>query len=132
MSARPLIILIKIGLREIKGGGKVTFWKRRSNDDRSDGIRDAIDIVGPGTSLAIFALVRLAIFLKSIQVTSSSTPTTILNSEEDHFPLSGDLEAFVDGISTSLVVSSDSCIRAFDLGNSSVTCVPPTAEMGVT
>ena len=103
-----------------------TFWYCRS-----DRIRDAIDIVSPGTSLAISALARLAILLISIQVTSSCTPTTILDSEEDHFPLSSNLEAFVDGISSSLVVASDSWVRAFDLGNSSVSCVPPTAEMDV-
>ena len=53
---------------------------------RSDGIRDAIDIVSPGTSLAIFALARLAILLITIQVTSSGTPATILDCKEDLFP----------------------------------------------
>ena len=109
--------------------GHHTFRECRS--DRSDRIPDAIDIVSPGTSLAISALARLAIFLITIQITSSCTPTTILDSEEDHFPLSSNLEAFVDGISSSLVVTSDSWVRAFDLGNSSVSCVPPTAEMDV-
>ena len=98
---------------------------------RSDRIRDAIDIVSPGTSLAISALARLSIFLITIQVSSCSTPTTVLDSEEDQFPLSRNLEAFVDGISSSLVVSSDFRVRAFDLGYSSVSCVPPTAEMDV-
>ena len=109
--------------------GQLTFRKCRS--DWSDRIPNAIDIVSPGTSLAISALARLAIFLITIQVPSCSTPTTILHGEEDQFPLSSDLEAFVYGISSSLVVSSDSRVRAFDLGNSSVTCVPPTAEMDV-
>ena len=106
--------------------GQFTF-----GECRSDWIRDAIDIVSPGTSLAISALARLAIFLITIQVDSCGTPTTILDSKEDHFPLSSDLEAFVDGISSSLVVSSDFRVGAFDLGNSSVSCVPPTAEMDV-
>ena len=53
---------------------------------RSDWIRDAIDIVSPGTSLAISALARLAIFPITIQVASCGTPTTILDSEEDLFP----------------------------------------------
>ena len=115
------------------GGDQVihTFRKRRSDDDRSNRICDAIDIVSPGTSLAISALVRLAIFLEAIHVSCSSTPTTMLDSEDDHFPLSGDLEAFVDGICSLLVVSSNSWIRTIDLGYSSVTCVPPAAEMGV-
>ena len=85
---------------------QLTFRKCRS--DWSDRIPDAIDIVSPGTSLAISALARLSIFLVTIQITSSCTPTTILDSEEDHFPLSSNLEASVDGISSSLVVSSDS------------------------
>ena len=106
--------------------GQFTF-----GECRSDWIRDAIDIVSPGTSLAISALARLAIFLITIQVNSCGTPTTILDSKEDHLPLSSDLEAFVDGISSSLVVSSDFRVGAFDLGNSSVTCVPPTAKMDV-
>ena len=108
---------------------QLTFRKCRS--DRSDRIPDAIDIVSPGTSLAISALARLSIFLITIQVSSCSTPTTVLDSEEDQFPLSRNLEAFVDGISSSLVVTSDSWVRAFDLGNSSVSCVPPAAEMDV-
>ena len=106
--------------------GQITF-----GECRSDWIRDAIDIVSPGTSLAISALARLAIFLKTIQVASCGTPASILDSKEDQFPLSSDLEAFVDGIYSSLVVSSDSRVGSFDLGNSSVTCVPPTAEMDV-
>ena len=106
--------------------GQLTFGERRS-----DRIRNAIDIVSPGTSLAIFAFARLAIFLITIQVASCGTPATILDSKEDQFPLSSDLEAFVDGISSSLVVSSDCRVGNFDLGNSSITCVPPTAEMGV-
>ena len=106
--------------------GQLTFGERRS-----DRIRNAIDIVSPGTSLAISALSRLAIFPITIQVASCGTPTTILDSKEDLFPLSSDLEAFVDGIYSSLVVSSNSGVRAIDLGNSSVTCVPPAAEMDV-
>ena len=98
---------------------------------RSDWIRDAIDIVSPGTSLAISALARLAIFPITIQVASCGTPTTILDSEEDLFSLSSDLEAFVDCIYSSLVVPSDSRVGAIDLGNCSVSCVPPTAEMDV-
>ena len=77
---------------------------------RSDWIRDAIDIVSPGTSLAISALVGLAILLKSIEVRSSSAPTTMLDGEKDHLPLSRNLVAFIDGIGTSLVVSSNSWV----------------------
>ena len=117
------------GVKDRSLRGQLTFRKCRS--DWSDRIPDAIDIVSPGTSLAISALARLAIFLITIQITSSCTPTTILDSEEDHFPLSSNLEAFDDGISSSLVVSSDSWVRAFDLGNSSVTCIPPAAEMDI-
>ena len=109
--------------------GQLTFRKCRS--DWSDRISDAIHIVSPGTTLAISTLARLAIFLISIQVSRSGTPTTILDCKEDHFPLSSDLEAFVYGISSSLVVSSDSRVGAFDLGNSSVTCIPPAAEMDI-
>ena len=117
------------GVKDQSLRGQLTFRKCRS--DWSDRIPDAIDIVSPGTSLAISALARLAIFLITIQITSSCTPTTILDSEEDHFPLSSDLEAFVYGISSSLVVSSDSRVGTFDLGNSSVTCIPPAAEMDI-
>ena len=130
---RPhLRLRIEKGMKGVKDRslrGQLTFRKCRS--DWSDWIPDAIDIVSPGTSLAISALARLAIFLVTIQVPSSCTPTTILDSEEDHFPLSSNLEAFVDGISSSLVVTSESWVRAFDLRNSSVSCVPPTAEMDV-
>ena len=80
-----------------------TFWYCRS-----DRIRDAIDIVSPGTSLAISAFVRLAILLISIEVRSCSTPTTMLDGEKNHLPLSRNLVAFVDGIGSSLVVSSNS------------------------
>ena len=74
---------------------------------RSDWIRDAIDIVSPGTSFASSALVRAAISFISIEVRSCSAPTTMLDGEKDHLPFSRNLVAFVDGIGTSLVVSSN-------------------------
>ena len=81
----------------------ITFWQ-----GRSDWISYAIHIVGPGTSFAISAFVRLAILLISIEVRSCSTPTTMLDGEKNHLPLSRNLVAFVDGIGSSLVVSSNS------------------------
>ena len=86
--------------------GQLTFRKCRS--DWSDRIPDAIDIVSPGTSLAISALVGLAISQVSLEVGSCSTPTTILDSKKYHFPLSRNLEASVDGIVSSFVVSTNS------------------------
>ena len=105
---------------------KYTFRERRS-----DRVRDTVDIVSPRTSLAVSAFVRLAVSPVSVQVTSSSAPTLVLDSEDDHFPLSSHLVAFVDGVSTSLVVSSDSRVRAVDLGNSPASSVFPASKMGV-
>ena len=85
---RPhLRLRIEKGLSGVKDQSlrvQLTFRKCRS--DWSDRIPDAIDIVSPGTSLAISALARLAIFPITIQVASCGTPTTILDSEEDLFP----------------------------------------------
>ena len=81
----------------------VTFWQ-----GRSDWISDSIHIVGPWTSFAISALVGLAISQVSLEVGSSSTPATILDSKKNHLPLSRNLEASVDGIVSSFVVSSNS------------------------
>ena len=104
----------------------ITFWQ-----GRSDWISYAIHIVGPGTSFAISAFVRLAILLISIEVRSCSTPTTMLDGEKNHLPLSRNLVAFVYGIGTSLVVSSNPWIWAIDLGNSSITSVFPASKMDV-
>ena len=81
----------------------VTFWQ-----GRSDWISNPIHIVGPWTSFAISALVGLAISQVSLEVGSCSTPTTILDSKQYHFPLSRNLEASVDGIVSSFVVSTNS------------------------
>ena len=81
----------------------VTFWQ-----GRSDRISDSIHIVGPWTSFAISALVGLAISQVSLEVGSCGTPTTILDSKQYHFPLSRNLEASVDGIVSSFVVSTNS------------------------
>ena len=82
-----------------------TFWYCRSYR-----IRDAIDIVSPGTSLAISAFVGVSILPVALHVRSSSAPTTMLDGEKNHLPFSGNLVAFVDGIGSSLVGSSDSRI----------------------
>ena len=82
-----------------------TFWK-----GWSDWIRYPVHIVGPGTSFAISALVRPAILLISLEVRSCSTPATMLDGEKNHLPFSGNLIAFVDGIGSSLVGSTDSRI----------------------
>ena len=103
-----------------------TFWYYRS-----DRIRDAIDIVSPGTSFASSALVRAAISFISIEVRSSSAPTTMLDGEQNHLPFPCNLVAFVDGIDTSLVVSSNPWVGAIDLGNSSVASVSPASKMDV-
>ena len=102
-----------------------------SRQGRSEWIRDAIDIVGPGTSFAISTLVGTAIFLVSIEVASSSTPTSILDGEKNHLPFSCNLVALIDSIASSFVVSSDSRIRAIYLGNCSSASVFPAAEMDV-
>ena len=106
--------------------GIPTFWYCRS-----DRIRDAIDIVSPGTSLAISAFVGVSILPVALHVRSSSAPTTMLDGEKNHLPFSCNLVAFVDGIGTSLVVSSNPWVRAIDLGNSSIASVFPASKMDV-
>ena len=105
---------------------KYTFRERRS-----DRVRDTVDIVSPRTSFAVLAVASLAIFSVSVQVASSSAPTSVLNCEDDHFPLSGDLVALVDGITSSYVVATDSGVGSFDLGDSTSGSIFPASKMGV-
>ena len=63
---------------------------------RSDRVRDSVYIVSPGTSFAILAVAGFAIFAVSVEIRSSCAPTTVLDSEYEHFPLPGHLVALVD------------------------------------
>ena len=98
---------------------------------RFDRVRDSVYVVSPGTTFAILAVASLAIFAVSVEIRCSCAPTTVLNSEDDHFPLPGDLVALVDRISSSHVVSTDSRVGTFDLGYSTTGSVFPASEMGV-
>ena len=100
-------------------------------DSRSDRVCDTVDVVSPRTSFAVLAVASLAIFSVSVQVASSSAPTSVLNCEDNHFPLSGDLVALVDGITSSHVVASDSGVGTFDLGYNTSGSVFPASKMGV-
>ena len=55
----------------------------------------------------------------------------MLDSEENHVLFTSDLEAFVDRVSTSPVVSSDSSVGSIDLGYSTIASVLPASKMGV-
>ena len=98
---------------------------------RFDRVRDTVDIVSPRTSFAVLAVASLAIFSVSVQVASSSAPTSVLYCKDDHFPLSGNLVALVDGITSSHVVATDSGVGTFDLGYSTTGGVLPASEVGV-
>ena len=98
---------------------------------RSDRVRDSVYIVSPGTSFAILAVAGFAIFAVSVEIRSSCTPTTVLDGEDDHFPLPCNLIALVDGIRSSTVASTDSRVGTFDLGYSTAGSVLPASEMGV-
>ena len=98
---------------------------------RFDRVRNSVYIVSPGTSFAILAVASLAILAVSVEIRSSCTPTTILDSEYDHFPLSGHLIALVDRVCSTTVASTDSRVRTFDLGYSTTGSVLPASEMGV-
>ena len=100
-------------------------------DSRSDRVCDTVDIVSPGTTFAVLAVTSLAVFAVSVEIRCSCAPTTVLDSEDDHFPLPGDLVALVDRISSSHVVSTDSRVRTFDLGYSTTGSVFPASKMGV-
>ena len=100
-------------------------------DCRSDRVRDTVDIVSPRTSFAVFAVASLAIFAVSVKISSSSAPTSVLYGEDDHFPLSRNLVALVDRVTTSHVVATDSGIGTFDLGNSTSGSIFPASKMGV-
>ena len=107
-------------------GYRYTFRKCRS-----DRVRDSVHVVSPGTTFTVLAVASLAVFSVSVQVASSSAPTSVLNCEDNHFPLSGDLVALVDGITSSHVVASDSGVGTFDLGYSTSSSVFPASKMGV-
>ena len=98
---------------------------------RFDRVRDSVHVVSPGTTFAVLAVASLAVFAVSIEIRCSCAPTTVLDSEDDHFPLPGDLVALVDRISSSHVVSTDCRVRTFDLGYSTTGSVFPASEMGV-
>ena len=98
---------------------------------RFDRVRDSVYVVSPGTTFAILAVASLAIFAVSVEIRCSCAPTTVLDSEDDHFPLPGDLVALVDSICSSTVASTDSRVGTFDLGYSTTGSVFPASEMGV-
>ena len=98
---------------------------------RFDRVRDSVYVVSPGTTFAILAVASLAIFAVSVEIRCSCAPTTVLNSEDDHFPLPGDLVALVDGICSCTVASTDSRVGTFDLGYSTAGSVLPASEIGV-
>ena len=98
---------------------------------RSDRVRDSVYIVSPGTSFAILAVASFAVFAVSVEIRSSCTPTTVLDSEYNHFPLPSHLVALVDSICSSTVASTDSRVGTFDLGYSTTGSVLPASEMGV-
>ena len=98
---------------------------------RSDRVRDSVYIVSPGTSFAILAVASFAVFAVSVEIRSSCTPTTVLDSEYDHFPLPGHLVALVDSICSCTIASTDSRVGTFDLGYSTAGSVLPASEMGV-
>ena len=100
-------------------------------DCRSDRVRDTVDIVSPRTSFAVLAVASLAIFSVSVKIRCSCAPTTVLDSEDDHFPLPGDLVALVDSITSSHVVATDSGVGSFDLGDSTSGSIFPASKMGV-
>ena len=100
-------------------------------DSRSDRVCDTVDIVSPRTSFAVLAVASLAIFAVSVEIRCSCAPTTVLDSEDDHFPLPGDLVALVDSITSSHVVATDSGVGSFDLGDSTSGSIFPASKMGV-
>ena len=98
---------------------------------RFDRVRDSVYVVSPGTTFAILAVASLAIFAVSVEIRCSCAPTTVLNSEDDHFPLPGDLVALVDSITSSHVVATDSGVGSFDLGDSTSGSIFPASKMRV-
>ena len=100
-------------------------------DSRSDRVCDTVDIVSPRTSFAVLAVTSLAVFAVSVEIRCSCAPTTVLDSEDDHFPLPGDLVALVDSITSSHVVATDSGVGSFDLGDSTSGSIFPASKMGV-
>ena len=98
---------------------------------RFDRVRDSVYVVSPGTTFAILAVASLAIFAVSVEIRCSCAPTTVLDSEDDHFPLPGDLVALVDSITSSHVVATDSGVGSFDLGDSTSGSIFPASKMGV-
>ena len=100
-------------------------------DSRSDRVCDTVDIVSPRTSFAVLAVTSLAIFAVSVEIRCSCAPTTVLDSEDDHFPLPGDLVALVDSITSSHVVATDSGVGSVDLRDSTSGSIFPASKMGV-
>ena len=98
---------------------------------RFDRVRDSVYVVSPGTTFAILAVASLAIFAVSVEIRCSCAPTTVLNSEDDHFPLPGDLVALVDSITSSHVVATDSGVGSVDLRDSTSGSIFPASKMGV-
>ena len=98
---------------------------------RSDRVRDSVHVVSPGTTFAVLAVASLAVFAVSVEIRCSCAPSTVLDSEDDHFPLPGDLVALVDSICSCTVASTDSRVGTFDLGYSTTGSVFPASKMGV-
>ena len=98
---------------------------------RLEGVCNAVHIVSPWTTFAILAGVGFSIFLVSDESFSSSTPALMLDSEDHIVSFASDLVALVDRVSTSSVVSSNSCVRAIDLWYSTLSSVLPASKMGV-
>ena len=115
---------------------KVTTYRRSWHTFRfwfrlSDRVCDTVYIICPGTTFAVFAVACFSVFSVSIEVSSTCTPTTMLNSKENQFSTSGYLEALINGITSGSVVSSNSCIFTIKLWDSSATLVFPTSKAGV-
>ena len=96
-----------------------------------DRVRNAIYVVGPGTTLSVLAVVGLSVFPVSVQGVGSRTPALVLDGEDDHSPFSRNLEALGDGVSSGTVVTSDSWVGTVDLRDCTVAGVLPASEMGV-
>ena len=93
---------------------------------------NSVNIVSPATTFSVFAIVSFSVFSISLEVLCSSTPATILNSEDHHSSCFSISEAFCNGIGSFFVISSDTGSFSVHLWNCSGSSVSPTSKTLVT
>ena len=94
-------------------------------------VKDKVNIISPRTTQVASALLWSSVSFISGQTGRSCTPTSILNCKDSVPSCSCNSKTFIDGVSTSFVVTSESCIGSIKFGNGTKDVIFPATKVSV-